>query len=102
MESARPQEGMPAMSRGYWESLKRDLEAPIEARGFGTGWFAGFFAIVLAVAGSGLRWVRRQRVPGQQPGANAGLAPRGATGGGRRAHAADAIGAVCQDPGGTA
>lgn len=48
------------MSRGYWQSLKRDLEAPIEARGFGTGWFAGFFAIVLAMAGlcfvAALRW----------------------------------------------
>lgn len=48
------------MSRGYWKSLKRDLEAPIEARRFGTGWFAGFFAIVLAVAGlcfvAALRW----------------------------------------------
>ena len=33
------------------EKLGRDLEAPIEARGFGTGWFSGFFAIVLAIAG---------------------------------------------------
>ncbi|KAJ8134303.1 hypothetical protein OY671_012484, partial [Metschnikowia pulcherrima] len=52
MESAYPQKGMPAMSRGYWQSSKRDSEAPIEARGFGTGWFAGFFAIVSAMAGS--------------------------------------------------
>lgn len=48
------------MSRGYWENLKRDLEAPIEARRFGTGWFAGFFSIVLAVTGlafvAALRW----------------------------------------------
>jgi sterol desaturase/sphingolipid hydroxylase (fatty acid hydroxylase superfamily) len=48
------------MSRGYWDNLKRDLEAPIEARGFGSGWFAGFFAIVLALAGlsfvAALRW----------------------------------------------
>lgn len=48
------------MNRGYWEQLKRDLEAPLAARGFGTGWFAGFFAIVLALAGlcfvAALRW----------------------------------------------
>ncbi len=41
-------------------ALGRDLQAPIEARGFGTGWFAGFFALLLAVAGFGfvvtLRW----------------------------------------------
>lgn len=45
---------------GFWRSLKRDLEAPIEARGFGTGWFSGFFAILLALAGlcfvAALRW----------------------------------------------
>lgn len=48
------------MSRGYWDSLKRDLEAPIEARRLGTGWFAGFFSIVLALTGlafvAALRW----------------------------------------------
>lgn len=41
-------------------ALRNDLQAPIEARRFGTGWFAGFFALVLAVAGFGfvvaLRW----------------------------------------------
>jgi sterol desaturase/sphingolipid hydroxylase (fatty acid hydroxylase superfamily) len=36
------------------ESLTRDLEAPIEARGFGTGWFSGFFALFLAVVGFGM------------------------------------------------
>jgi len=40
--------------------LVNDLEAPIEARGFGTGWFAGFFALLLAIAGLcfvvALRW----------------------------------------------
>jgi sterol desaturase/sphingolipid hydroxylase (fatty acid hydroxylase superfamily) len=36
------------------ESLTRDLEAPIEARGFGTGWFSGFFALFLAVVGLGM------------------------------------------------
>ena len=44
----------------WWGQLKRDLEAPIEARGFGTGWFAGFFGILLAFAGLSmvvaLRW----------------------------------------------
>lgn len=48
------------MQRTFWNNLKRDLEAPIAARGFGTGWFAGFFAIVLAFVGMGmvaaLRW----------------------------------------------
>jgi sterol desaturase/sphingolipid hydroxylase (fatty acid hydroxylase superfamily) len=42
------------------EALRRDLQAPIEARGFGSGWFAGFFALLFAVAGCGmvvaLRW----------------------------------------------
>ncbi|MES2057650.1 MAG: sterol desaturase family protein [Pseudomonadota bacterium] len=48
------------MKRGLVGNLLRDLEAPIEARGFGTGWFAGFFALVFAVAGlcfvAALRW----------------------------------------------
>ena len=48
------------MIRGYLGRLKHDLEAPIEARGLGTGWFAGFFAILLAIAGlcfvAALRW----------------------------------------------
>ena len=39
------------MKRNFLQSLTRDLEAPIEARGFGTGWFSGFFALVFAVAG---------------------------------------------------
>ena len=41
-------------------ALRDDLQAPVEARRFGTGWFAGFFALVLAIAGFGfvvaLRW----------------------------------------------
>jgi len=41
-------------------ALRDDLQAPIEARRFGSGWFAGFFALVLAIAGFGLvvalRW----------------------------------------------
>ena len=39
------------MIQGFFGRLARDLEAPIEARGFGTGWFSGFFALVLAIAG---------------------------------------------------
>lgn len=46
--------------RDWSRSLQRDLEAPIEVRRFGSGWFAGFFALVLAIAGLGLvaslRW----------------------------------------------
>ncbi|WP_343612045.1 sterol desaturase family protein [Novosphingobium sp.] len=45
---------------GFLKKLVHDLEAPIEARGFGTGWFAGFFALLLAAAGlcfvTALRW----------------------------------------------
>ncbi len=48
------------MTRSFLNNLARDLEAPIEARGFGTGWFSGFFGIVLAIAGlsfvAALRW----------------------------------------------
>jgi len=44
---------------GFLKSLKKDLEAPIEARGFGTGWFAGFFALLLAGAGFGMVLVLR-------------------------------------------
>ena len=48
------------MKRGFVGGLLKDLEAPIEARGFGTGWFAGFFALVFAIAGlcfvAALRW----------------------------------------------
>jgi sterol desaturase/sphingolipid hydroxylase (fatty acid hydroxylase superfamily) len=45
---------------GFVNKLLHDLEAPIEARGFGTGWFSGFFALLLAAAGCcfvvALRW----------------------------------------------
>jgi sterol desaturase/sphingolipid hydroxylase (fatty acid hydroxylase superfamily) len=48
------------MTQGFLDHLAKDLEAPIEARGFGTGWFSGFFALVLAIAGLSfvvaLRW----------------------------------------------
>lgn len=42
------------------EALQRDLEAPVAVRRFGSGWFSGFFAVLLAIAGFGmvaaLRW----------------------------------------------
>jgi sterol desaturase/sphingolipid hydroxylase (fatty acid hydroxylase superfamily) len=44
---------------GFLKSLEHDLEAPIEARGFGTGWFAGFFGLLLAFAGLGMVLVLR-------------------------------------------
>ncbi len=37
--------------RGIWGQLKADLESPIEVRRFGSGWFSGFFAVLLATAG---------------------------------------------------
>lgn len=47
---------------GFLKALTHDLEAPIEARGFGTGWFAGFFAILLGCVGLGM--VLALRYPG--------------------------------------
>lgn len=48
------------MARSFLDNLERDLQAPIEARGFGTGWFSGFFGILLACVGfsfvAALRW----------------------------------------------
>jgi sterol desaturase/sphingolipid hydroxylase (fatty acid hydroxylase superfamily) len=48
------------MKGNFLDRLMRDLEAPIEARGFGTGWFSGFFALVMAIFGlcavAALRW----------------------------------------------
>jgi sterol desaturase/sphingolipid hydroxylase (fatty acid hydroxylase superfamily) len=48
------------MAGSFLKALGRDLEAPIEARGFGTGWFSGFFALLLATVGlalvATLRW----------------------------------------------
>ncbi len=42
------------------KALMRDLESPIAVRRFGSGWFAGFFALLLAIAGlalvAALRW----------------------------------------------
>ncbi|MGY6552026.1 MAG: sterol desaturase family protein [Erythrobacter sp.] len=36
---------------GYARKLMRDLEAPVQARRFGSGWFAGFFALLFAISG---------------------------------------------------
>lgn len=48
------------MLAGFLKQLQRDLEAPIEVRRFGSGWFSGFFAIVLAAVGlcfvAAMRW----------------------------------------------
>ncbi len=38
----------------FFERLERDLTAPIEVRGFGSGWFSGFFALLFAICGFGL------------------------------------------------
>ena len=42
------------------DALTDDLEAPIEVRRFGSGWFSGFFALLFAIAECGmvmaLRW----------------------------------------------
>lgn len=42
------------MLRNFFKNLDRDLNAPIEVRGFGSGWFAGFFALLFAVSGFGM------------------------------------------------
>src|SRR5688500_10112134 len=46
--------------RGWLKRLERDLQAPIAVRGFGSGWFAGFFGLLLAIAGlclvASMRW----------------------------------------------
>ena len=39
---------------GVFAGLRRDLEAPIEVRRFGSGWFSGFFALLFAVVGFGM------------------------------------------------
>ena len=38
----------------YFEKLERDLAAPVATRGFGSGWFAGFFALLFAISGFGM------------------------------------------------
>jgi sterol desaturase/sphingolipid hydroxylase (fatty acid hydroxylase superfamily) len=49
------------MAKGFSvDALVRDLESPTAVRGFGSGWFSGFFALLLGIAGFGmvaaLRW----------------------------------------------
>jgi sterol desaturase/sphingolipid hydroxylase (fatty acid hydroxylase superfamily) len=45
---------------GWIEDLEKDLQAPVAARRFGSGWFAGFFGLTLAIVGlclvASLRW----------------------------------------------
>lgn len=45
---------------GWFKNLERDLGSPLAVRHFGSGWFSGFFAILLAVTGLclviALRW----------------------------------------------
>jgi sterol desaturase/sphingolipid hydroxylase (fatty acid hydroxylase superfamily) len=35
----------------FFKNLERDLTAPLAVRGFGSGWFAGFFALLFAICG---------------------------------------------------
>lgn len=42
------------MLANFFKKLERDLNAPIETRGFGSGWFAGFFGLLFAVSGFGM------------------------------------------------
>ena len=42
------------MPQGFLKRLEHDLTAPIEVRGFGSGWFSGFFALLFAICGFGL------------------------------------------------
>ncbi|TNE39319.1 MAG: sterol desaturase family protein [Sphingomonadales bacterium] len=55
------------MARTFLQNLMRDLEAPVEARGFGTGWFSGFFGLLLAITGLcfvvALRWPQLLSTP---------------------------------------
>jgi len=48
------------MALTYLQQLEKDLEAPVQARGFGSGWISGFFALLLAITGfclvAAMRW----------------------------------------------
>src|SRR6185369_12408298 len=46
----------------YFRKLDHDLSAPVEVRGFGSGWFSGFFALLFAISGFGM--VVALRYPG--------------------------------------
>jgi sterol desaturase/sphingolipid hydroxylase (fatty acid hydroxylase superfamily) len=50
------------MPQNFFARLEHDLQAPIEARGFGSGWFSGFFGLLFAIAGFGM--VIALRYPG--------------------------------------
>lgn len=50
------------MVSGFFKKLERDLTAPVEVRGFGSGWFAGFFGLLFAISGFGM--VVALRYPG--------------------------------------
>lgn len=56
---------------GWWGRLRRDLESPVEVRGFGSGWLAGFFAILSACFAlclvSALRWPEWVATPMLKP-----------------------------------
>lgn len=61
-EPARlPDAGRKRAAAGFLGTLMRDLEAPVEVRRFGSGWFAGFFALLFAI--SGLAMVMALRFP---------------------------------------
>ena len=51
----------------WFDTLERDLEAPLDARRLGSGWFSGFFALLLAVVGFclvvTLRWPQWTTMP---------------------------------------
>jgi sterol desaturase/sphingolipid hydroxylase (fatty acid hydroxylase superfamily) len=53
------------------ERLERDLQAPVAARRFGSGWFAGFFGLLLAIVGlclvASLRWPDWFATPALEP-----------------------------------
>jgi sterol desaturase/sphingolipid hydroxylase (fatty acid hydroxylase superfamily) len=42
------------MLKNFFRNLERDLQAPIEVRGFGSGWFSGFFGLLFAFSGFGM------------------------------------------------
>ncbi|MCB2067148.1 MAG: sterol desaturase family protein [Erythrobacter sp.] len=54
-------EGETAGKAGFFREFVADLESPREVRRFGSGWFAGFFALLLAL--SGLAMVVALRFP---------------------------------------
>src|SRR5688572_4559793 len=41
------------------DALVEELQAPLRLRRFGSGWYAGFFGLVLAIAGFGMVLVLR-------------------------------------------